>query len=105
MPGCECGSAPLPFSTTPSTTSSCSAPTVSGPIKRRFTVPVWFAGEYGVTCSRFTKYLLLLVMFRVPRSWVREIIDDARGAVGEPYGERCRRRSHLPTRIIALHQD
>jgi hypothetical protein len=33
-----------PFSITPRTTSTFFAPTVSGPMRRRLTVPVWFAG-------------------------------------------------------------
>src|SRR6266850_3811575 len=56
MPECECGNAPLPFSLTPSTTSTWAAPTLPAPIRRRLTVPVWLAGWYGgISCGR-TKY-------------------------------------------------
>src|SRR5882762_723678 len=56
MPECECGNAPLPFSMTPSTTSTWAAPTLPAPIRRRLTVPVWLAGWYGGTSCGRTKY-------------------------------------------------
>src|SRR5882672_11469854 len=58
MPGCACGSAPLPRSTSPISTSTCFAPTVSGPISRKLRVPLWFAGEYGFTSDCRTRYFM-----------------------------------------------
>src|SRR4051812_43929376 len=59
MPGCAWGNAPLPFSTSPTKTSSCFAPTVSGPIRRKLFVPWWLAGEYGFTSAWRMWYLLI----------------------------------------------
>src|SRR6185295_4156119 len=57
----------------PSTTSSCCAPTVSGPIKRRFTVPVWLAGEYAATLLAFTKNLFGVLTVHV--LFVSEVVE------------------------------
>src|ERR1051326_5689023 len=92
MPVWRWGWAPLPRSISPTMTSRLREPTVSGPMRRKFFVPLWLAGEYGFTSDWRPRELMARLWLHPPLE-TDAAVDGDRGA-GDVGAEALREHRH-----------